>query len=43
MIPLIGGVLTGDRDAFDYLNDSIRQFPAQPELAAELRDAGFTT
>jgi demethylmenaquinone methyltransferase / 2-methoxy-6-polyprenyl-1,4-benzoquinol methylase len=41
-IPTIGGVLTGDRDGFVYLNDSIRQFPTQPELAAELRTAGFS-
>lgn len=41
-IPAIGGVLTGDRDGFVYLNDSIRQFPSQPELAAELRAAGFS-
>ena len=42
-IPAIGGAMTGDRDGFVYLNDSIRQFPAQPQLAAELRRAGFTT
>lgn len=41
-IPAIGGVLTGDRAGFVYLNDSIRQFPAQPELAAELKAAGFS-
>lgn len=40
-IPAIGGVLTGDRDGFVYLNDSIRRFPDQPALAAELRAAGF--
>jgi demethylmenaquinone methyltransferase/2-methoxy-6-polyprenyl-1,4-benzoquinol methylase len=40
-IPAIGGMLTGDRDGFVYLNDSIRQFPTQPALAAELRQAGF--
>ena len=40
-IPAIGGVLTGDREGFVYLNDSIRQFPTQPQLAAELREAGF--
>jgi demethylmenaquinone methyltransferase/2-methoxy-6-polyprenyl-1,4-benzoquinol methylase len=40
-IPAIGGALTGDRAGFVYLNDSIRQFPTQPELAAELREAGF--
>jgi demethylmenaquinone methyltransferase / 2-methoxy-6-polyprenyl-1,4-benzoquinol methylase len=42
-IPAIGGALTGDRDGFVYLNDSIRQFPTQAQLAAELRKAGFTT
>jgi demethylmenaquinone methyltransferase/2-methoxy-6-polyprenyl-1,4-benzoquinol methylase len=41
-IPAIGGILTGDREGFVYLNDSIRQFPSQPELAAELRAAGFS-
>jgi len=41
-IPTIGGVLTGDRDSFVYLNDSIRRFPTQPQLAAELRAAGFS-
>jgi len=41
-IPAIGGVLTGDREGFVYLNDSIRQFPRQEELAAELRAAGFS-
>jgi len=41
-IPAIGGLLTGDRAGFVYLNDSIRQFPTQPELAAELRTAGFS-
>jgi len=41
-IPAIGGALTGDRDGFVYLNDSIRQFPTQAQLAAELRRAGFT-
>lgn len=42
-IPAIGGALTGDREGFVYLNDSIRQFPAQAQLAAELRKTGFTT
>lgn len=42
VIPALGGMLTRDRESFVYLNDSIRRFPAQPELAAELRDAGFS-
>ena len=41
-IPFIGGMLTGERQGFVYLNDSIRRFPAQEELAAELRQAGFS-
>jgi ubiquinone/menaquinone biosynthesis C-methylase UbiE len=42
VIPTIGGLLTRDRASFVYLNDSIRSFPAQGVLAAELRAAGFT-
>ncbi len=42
VIPAIGGLLTRDRASFVYLNDSIRSFPAQGALAAELRHAGFT-
>ena len=42
VIPVIGGLLTGDRAAFAYLNDSIRSFPAQGALAAELRAIGFS-
>lgn len=41
VIPGIGGLLTGDRASFSYLNDSIRRFPRQAALAAELRAAGF--
>ncbi len=42
VIPAIGGMLTRDRASFVYLNESIRLFPRQPALAAELRAAGFT-
>jgi demethylmenaquinone methyltransferase/2-methoxy-6-polyprenyl-1,4-benzoquinol methylase len=41
VIPAIGGLLTRDRASFVYLNDSIRRFPRQAALAAELRAAGF--
>ncbi len=41
-IPAVGGLLTGDRASFSYLNDSIRSFPTQAKLAAELRAAGFS-
>ena len=42
MIPLIGGLLTGDRAGFEYLRDSIKRFPPQDSIAAELREAGFS-
>ena len=42
VVPALGGIVSGDRAAYQYLNDSIRQFPAQQELAAELRAAGFS-
>ena len=42
VIPLLGALLTGDRESFVYLNDSIRRFPAQEGLAAELAEAGFS-
>ncbi|MHB1340774.1 MAG: bifunctional demethylmenaquinone methyltransferase/2-methoxy-6-polyprenyl-1,4-benzoquinol methylase UbiE [Coriobacteriia bacterium] len=41
VIPALGGLLTGDRPAFMYLNESIRAFPSQINLAAELHAAGF--
>lgn len=42
VIPFLGGILTGDRAGFVYLNDSIRAFPDQETLASHLREAGFT-
>jgi len=42
IVPSIGALLASDRESFVYLNDSIRQFPNQAALAAELRAAGFT-
>jgi demethylmenaquinone methyltransferase/2-methoxy-6-polyprenyl-1,4-benzoquinol methylase len=41
ILPLIGGWLSGDRSAYEYLPESIRLFPSQPQLAAELESAGF--
>lgn len=42
MIPFIGGLLTGDRAGFEYLRDSIKGFPPQDAIAAELHQAGFS-
>lgn len=41
VLPRIGGWLSGDRSAYEYLPDSIRKFPDQKALAAELEAAGF--
>src|ERR1019366_7666246 len=41
ILPLIGGVLSGSRDAYAYLPDSVRRFPAAEELVEEMRRTGF--
>ena len=33
VLPRLGAVVTGDRDAYQYLVESIRRFPPQDELA----------
>ncbi|KAJ7175768.1 ubiquinone menaquinone biosynthesis methyltransferase UbiE [Mycena filopes] len=43
MIPLLGTILAGDRASYQYLVESIRKFPPQPEFANMIREAGFTT
>jgi demethylmenaquinone methyltransferase/2-methoxy-6-polyprenyl-1,4-benzoquinol methylase len=41
ILPVIGGWISGDREAYEYLPDSVRKFPAAPDLAADMRRAGF--
>ncbi len=41
VIPAMGKVVTGDRDSYQYLVESIRQFPDQEAFAAITRAAGF--
>ncbi|KAK2074594.1 hypothetical protein P8C59_008789 [Phyllachora maydis] len=40
-IPLIGQLVAGDRDSYQYLVESIDRFPAQPAFRAMIQDAGF--
>jgi len=40
-LPAIGGAVTGDRDAYQYLAESIRRFPSQDDFAEMIREAGF--
>ncbi|HEV2300163.1 MAG TPA: class I SAM-dependent methyltransferase [Stellaceae bacterium] len=41
LLPLMGEVVTGDRDAYCYLVDSIRRFPRQSALAQMIAEAGL--
>ena len=41
VLPLIGGALSGSRDAYTYLPESVRKFPSAEELAEEMRHAAF--
>ena len=41
-IPALGAVAAGDKDAYQYLVESIRRFPDQPSLAGLMREAGFS-
>lgn len=41
VIPLMGHVITGDRDSYQYLVESIRKFPDQELFASMIRTAGF--
>jgi 2-methoxy-6-polyprenyl-1,4-benzoquinol methylase len=42
-IPLIGQLVAGDRDSYQYLVESIERFPTQEEFKAMIEDAGFVT
>ena len=41
VIPVMGQIIAGDRDSYQYLVESIRKFPAQEAFAGMIRDAGF--
>jgi demethylmenaquinone methyltransferase/2-methoxy-6-polyprenyl-1,4-benzoquinol methylase len=43
ILPVIGGALTGNSDAYEYLPESVRKFPNAAELAAAMRRAGFAS
>lgn len=42
LLPLAGGLISGDGEAYRYLPESVRKFPAAEVLAAEMEGAGFT-
>ncbi len=43
IMPLIGGVVTGDRQAYSYLYQSVKDFLQPDELLGLLREKGFDT
>jgi demethylmenaquinone methyltransferase / 2-methoxy-6-polyprenyl-1,4-benzoquinol methylase len=42
VVPIVGGTISGDPSAYRYLPESVAHFPAEPDLAARMRAAGFT-
>lgn len=43
VLPVVGGLISGDYEAYKYLNTSIEAFPYGDEFCNLLRDAGFET
>jgi demethylmenaquinone methyltransferase/2-methoxy-6-polyprenyl-1,4-benzoquinol methylase len=43
VLPWIGGMISGSRDAYSYLPESIQKFPGAEELARQMQAAGFST
>ncbi len=41
ILPKLGGAISGSRDAYTYLPESVRKFPGAEELSAKMRGAGF--
>lgn len=41
VLPRIGNWLSGQNGPYSYLQESVREFPEPPRLAADLRDVGF--
>lgn len=41
VIPVMGQIVAGDRDSYQYLVESIRKFPDQETFAGMIREAGF--
>lgn len=41
VLPRIGAMVSGSKDAYSYLPESVRKFPGADELAQVLRECGF--
>ena len=43
VLPLVGGLISGDYEAYRYLNTSIEAFPYGESFCSLMREAGFST
>jgi demethylmenaquinone methyltransferase/2-methoxy-6-polyprenyl-1,4-benzoquinol methylase len=43
VLPWVGGMISGARDAYSYLPESIKKFPGAEGLAEQMRAAGFSS
>lgn len=43
VLPWVGGMISGSREAYSYLPESIQKFPGAEDLARQMRDAGFSS
>ena len=43
VLPLVGGIISGDYEAYRYLNTSIEAFPYGESFCSLMREAGFST
>jgi demethylmenaquinone methyltransferase/2-methoxy-6-polyprenyl-1,4-benzoquinol methylase len=41
VLPWVGGIVSGSREAYSYLPESIQKFPGAEQLASQMRAAGF--
>jgi demethylmenaquinone methyltransferase/2-methoxy-6-polyprenyl-1,4-benzoquinol methylase len=42
ILPTIGGWISGSKEAYSYLPESVRKFPGAEDLAEQMRNAGFS-
>jgi demethylmenaquinone methyltransferase/2-methoxy-6-polyprenyl-1,4-benzoquinol methylase len=43
VLPIVAGIITGDRSAYEYLGGSIEQYPDRIAMSEEIRQAGFNS
>ena len=43
VLPLVGGIISGDYEAYKYLNTSIEAFPYGESFCSLMKEAGFST